>query len=660
MKLLKIGGVQLEDARFLSELAGALAAEKTPLAIVHGGGRAIAALQQQLGIEPAHVEGLRVTDAESLDVAEMVLCGKINKRIVAALLAAGVDALGLSGVDRGLLRCRRKVHPSAELGYVGEIVEVRALVVHELQRAGVTLVIAPISLGRDGQRYNVNADEAAGALAAALPAEQLLFLSDVPGVLQNGAPLPRLTETEALALIESGVVQAGMVTKVRAAVSAIENGVAQARIVDLPGLHSGAGTTIAADGARAPARETTIDAEAVIAAEARFIVPTYSRPPRVFTRGVGAYLFDAGGKRYLDFTAGIAVTALGHSDPEWAAAVSQQAGKLAHVSNLYHTAAHVHLARRLVEHSFAERVFFSNSGSEANEAALKFARKWARFLNDTGEKTGIVAFEGGFHGRTAGALAATARAQYRDPFEPLLPGVTFAPFNDLSAAEAAINGNTCAVIVEPVQGEGGVHPAAAEFLQGLRKLCDEQQALLIFDEVQCGLGRCGRLWAHQAAGVTPDMMTLAKPLAGGLPIGATLVTEAVAQVMEPGDHGSTFAAGPLACRAAQVVFDRVARPEFMDSVRATGKHLCERLQALQPEKLLAVRGAGLLVGAEFSQPVRPLIEAAADRGLLLISAGENVLRLCPPLVISMEQVDAAIEIIADCLPALSPDGSEHR
>ena len=659
MRILKIGGNQLDDPNFLVVLARALAAEKKPLAIVHGGGRAIAELQQRLGIKTAHVDGLRVTDAESLAVAEMVLSGKINKRVVAALLAAGLDALGLSGVDRGLLRCRQKVHPTTEIGYVGEIVEVRTEVIRDLLRDGVTPVISPISLGTDGQHYNVNADEAAGALAAALRAEQLLLLSDVPGVLQDGIVIKHLTPTGATALIENGVVHLGMIPKVRAAISAIENGVTQARIVNLQGLSSGTGTTIASDGAGSDSHDSSIDSDSVIAAEAKYIVPTYSRPPHVFTRGEGAYLYTAEGKRYLDFSAGIAVTALGHSDADWAAAVSQQAGTLTHVSNLYHTTPHVDLARRLVEHSFADRVFFCNSGSEANEAALKFARKCGRAIDDAGNKIGIVAFEGGFHGRTTGALAATARAQYRDPFEPLLPGVTFARFNDLSAAASAINAYTCAVIIEPVQGEGGVRPANHAFLQGLRQICDQHQALLVFDEVQCGLGRSGNLWAHQAAGVTPDIMTLAKPLAGGLPIGATLVTETVAQVLQPGDHGSTFAAGPLVCHAANVVFDRVAQPAFLESVRSKGEYILERLRALDAEGLLDVRGAGLLVGAEFSHSVKPLIAAAADRGLLTINAGENVLRLCPPLVVSIGQVNTAIDIITDCLTTLGPNVSEQ-
>lgn len=392
-----------------------------------------------------------------------------------------------------------------------------------------------------------------------------------------------------------------------------------------------------------------MDAKETITAEARYIVPTYSRPDRVFTHGEGVHLFDAAGNRYLDFGAGIAVTALGHADEEWIQAVHDQAGRLVHASNLYHTVPHVELAQRLVESSFADRVFFCNSGSEANEAAIKFARKSVGVATGENSKTDILAFGGSFHGRTVGALSVTARPQYRDPFGPLMPGVTFEPFNDLGAARKAIGSSTCAVIVEPVQGEGGVHPAEIAFLAGLRDLCDDNQVVLVFDEVQCGLGRTGQLWAHEHYGVTPDIMTLAKPLAGGLPIGAVLVTEAVARSMQPGDHGSTFGAGPLVCRAAQVVFDRISGDGFLDSVRANGEYLRGCLRKLTDSRIVEVRGAGLLVGVEFNTSVTPLVSALAEKGLIVLNAGDNVLRLCPPLIVTREQIITAVGVMSESL-----------
>ena len=390
----------------------------------------------------------------------------------------------------------------------------------------------------------------------------------------------------------------------------------------------------------------------ILAAERTYIAPTYVRPDTIFARGEGVYLFDSDGRRYLDMMAGIAVTALGHSDGQWADAVAEQAHTLTHISNLFHTEPQVRLARRLVETSFAERVFFCNSGSEANETALKFARKFARTHTGRNDKTRIVSFSGSFHGRTMGALSVTAREKYRKPFEPLLPGVQIATFNDLQSAEEAIDDETCAVIVEPLQGEGGVNAATPQFLAHLRALCDQTGALLIFDEVQCGLGRTGALWAHEAYGINPDLMSVAKPLAGGLPIGVTLMREEVAQVMQPGDHGSTFAGGPLVCRAAEVVFDRVNQEEMLEQVGEKGRYLRRALGRLDSPLVQDIRGIGLLIGMELSCEVRPMLKAARKRGLLVINAGDNVLRLCPPLIVEYDHLDEAVSILGDCLAAL--------
>jgi predicted acetylornithine/succinylornithine family transaminase len=390
----------------------------------------------------------------------------------------------------------------------------------------------------------------------------------------------------------------------------------------------------------------------IIEAESQYVLQTYVRPPVVFTHGQGLKLYDSEGQEYLDFSSGIAVTALGHSDPEWATAVAQQATQLTHLSNLYHSEPQVRLAQKLVQNSFADRVYFCNSGAEANEAAIKFARKYAythRRREDGSHPVKIVAFSGGFHGRTVGALSVTYKSQYREPFNPLMPHVEFAPFNDLDAAKAIIDADTCAVILEPVQGEGGVNPATPDFIKGVRQLCNATGARLIFDEVQCGLGRTGKLWAYQNYSVQPDMMTLAKPLAGGLPIGATLLTQTVADVLQPGDHGSTFAAGPLVCTAANVVFDRVNQPEFLQQVRFHGSYLQHRLQTLESPKIVAVRGLGLLVGVELDTAVAPIIAAAREKGLILINAGEKVLRLAPALVVNKTEIDTAVDILAQCL-----------
>lgn len=392
----------------------------------------------------------------------------------------------------------------------------------------------------------------------------------------------------------------------------------------------------------------------VIQSEHNYVLQTYVRPDVVFERGEGLYLYDTDGRAYLDFNAGIAVSALGHADPDWSAAVAAQAAKLTHVSNLYHTEPQAQLAQTLVQNSFADRVYFCNSGAEANEAALKFARKYA--WNKQGQphaknpKSKIIAFSHSFHGRTMGALATTAKEKYREPFEPLISGVVFAEFNDLASVEAVMDETVCAVIVEPVQGEGGIYPATADFLRGLRTLCDQYDAVLIFDEVQCGLGRTGYLWAHEMAGVAPDIMTLAKPLAGGLPIGAALLTQKVANALQPGDHGSTFGGGPLVCTAANVVVGKVSQPAFLAHVRAMSEHLHHKLQEVLPaDQVTAVRGAGLMMGVELTRPVAEITKACVEKGVLIISAGENVVRLIPPLVVTAEAIDHAVTTLAEAM-----------
>ncbi len=398
--------------------------------------------------------------------------------------------------------------------------------------------------------------------------------------------------------------------------------------------------------------EQVSDSTAIIALENQHIVQTYKRAPMVLDHGEGMVVYDTEGKAYLDFVAGIAVQALGHSDPGVVAAITEQAGKLIHTSNLFYTEPGARLANRLCELSFADRVFFSNSGSEANETAIKFARKFAKVTSDDPAKTQIVCFDHAFHGRTMGALAMTPKEAYQMPFRPLMPDVVVAPFNDPDAAIAMIGAQTCAVFVEPVQGEGGVYPAHNEFLKALRARCDEVGALLIFDEVQCGVGRTGDLWAHTATGVTPDMMTLAKPLAGGLPIGAVLCTERVASVLKPGDHGSTFAGGPLVCHVAEYVLDRIAEPQFLAHVTEMSEYLRDRLAEINSPHIKEVRGRGLMIGVELDIDASKVIDQGAANGLLLVGAGPNVIRLVPPLIVEKEHIDVLAERLTKILAGL--------
>ncbi|CAA7019992.1 unnamed protein product [Microthlaspi erraticum] len=396
----------------------------------------------------------------------------------------------------------------------------------------------------------------------------------------------------------------------------------------------------------------------VIEEEAKVLVGTYARAPVVISYGKGCKLFDAEGKEYLDCASGIAVNALGHGDPDWLQAVNEQAAALAHVSNLYYTIPQIELAKRLVASSFADRVFFCNSGTEANEAAIKFSRKFQRFTHpeDKDVATSFIAFTNSFHGRTMGALALTSKEQYRTPFEPIMPGVTFVEYGNIQAATELISsGKVAAVFVEPIQGEGGIYSATKEFLQSLRSACDASGSLLVFDEIQCGLGRSGKLWAYEAFGVTPDILTVAKPLAGGLPIGAVLVTEKVAGAISYGDHGSTFAGSPLVCSAAIAVLDKVSKPSFLSSVASKGRYFKEMLvkKLGGNTHVKEVRGEGLIIGVELDVPASSLVDACRESGLLILTAGKgNVVRIVPPLIISEEEIERAVEIISHNLTAL--------
>ena len=366
------------------------------------------------------------------------------------------------------------------------------------------------------------------------------------------------------------------------------------------------------------------------------LLPLYERDLTIVS-GKGSRLVDSAGRSYLDFAAGIGVNGLGYGDRRVLAAIRQQAGRLIHASNLYHSEPGAALAERLSALAFPSRVFLCNSGTEAVEAAIKFARRVGRPQG----RTELVAFERSFHGRTLGALSVTWTAKYREPFEPLLPGVRFCPWNDLGAASAAVGPATAAVLVEPVQGEGGVRPAPAEFLRGLAELCRERGALLVADEVQCGLGRTGRMFAYQHAGITPDILTLAKPLGGGLPLGAVLLREALAPALAVGDHGSTFGGNPVACAAALAVLDRLAANGFLSSVERRGASLLRGLRALgrrHPRTIVEIRGMGLMLGVEFASEVAPLVKALRERGVLATKAGDRVLRLLPPLVVRPAEI----------------------
>ncbi len=379
--------------------------------------------------------------------------------------------------------------------------------------------------------------------------------------------------------------------------------------------------------------------------DATGLLGVYARVGPLFVAGEGSDLIAEDGTRYLDFVAGIAVNALGYNSLVIRDAVLRALDSgLIHVSNLYRTEPGERLAAELTK-SFAGQAFFCNSGAEANEGAFKFARKWSK-------KTDIVAFSGSFHGRLFASLAATDRPDYRRPFEPLLAGVQIIPLGDRDAAQRAITAErTAAVIIEPVQGEGGVRPVAAEFLAFLRERCDACGGALIFDEVQCGLGRTGTLFASEPSGVVPDMYTLAKPLGGGLPMGAILVSDAIAAALAPGDHATTFGGGPFVATVALEVVRTIAEPEFLAAVRAKGEWLGARLRALatRSTRVKEARGRGLMWGLELTEAAAPFVAAARERHLLVLTAGPNVIRIVPPLTITREELERGATILEEVL-----------
>lgn len=383
------------------------------------------------------------------------------------------------------------------------------------------------------------------------------------------------------------------------------------------------------------------------------VLPTYAREDLAFMRGEGVWLFDETGTRYLDFAAGIAVNALGHAHPALVAALTEQAAKLWHTSNLYRVPGQERLARRLVEASFADTVFFGNSGVEAIECSIKMARRY-HYARGEGHRFRTITFEGAFHGRTLAAIAAGGQPKYLEGFGPKADGFDQVAFGDLAAVRAAITPATAAILIEPIQGEGGIRPAAPEYLRGLRRLCDEHGLLLIFDEVQTGVGRTGKLFAYERAGVEPDIMAIAKGIGGGFPLGACLASERAASVMTVGSHASTFGGNPLAMAVGNAVLDVVLAPDFLPRVERVANFARQQLAALPaefPRVFEDVRGEGLMLGLKLNVPNTEFVKALRDRHLLAVGAGGNVVRLLPPLIVEDEHVREAVRILGEAATA---------
>ncbi|KAI1816603.1 acetylornithine and succinylornithine aminotransferase [Poronia punctata] len=393
----------------------------------------------------------------------------------------------------------------------------------------------------------------------------------------------------------------------------------------------------------------------------KHMVATYARPPVMFVKGEGCYLWDMTDRKYLDFTAGIAVNALGHSDRKLASVISRQANTLIHTSNLYYNPWTGELSELLVRHTQASgamhdasSVFVCNSGSEANEAAIKFSRKVGKVLDPTGSKYEFVSFHGSFHGRTMGSLSATPNPKYQEPFAPMVPGFKYGTYNDIDAIQDLVTEKTCGVIIEPIQGEGGVNVATDEFLIALAKRCREVGAVLVYDEIQCGLSRTGSFWAHGRLPkeAHPDIITSAKALGNGFPIGAVITNQFVSEKIKVGDHGTTYGGNPLACRVAHHVVERLADASLQKEALAKSelfKAGFEKLRAQYPDLISEIRGRGLILGLQLTQDPSPIVNAARERGLLVITCGTNTLRFVPPLIINEEEIQTGLDILAEAI-----------
>jgi acetylornithine/N-succinyldiaminopimelate aminotransferase len=390
----------------------------------------------------------------------------------------------------------------------------------------------------------------------------------------------------------------------------------------------------------------------IVALEQKYLLNTYARYPVAFSRGKGVYLYDVDGKRYLDLLAGLAVNSLGHAHPRIVKVMREQAAKIIHLSNLYYNEYQGALAEKLCQKSGLDRAFFTNSGTEAIEGALKLVRA-AGHATAGPTKTTVLALENSFHGRTMGALALTAQAKYRQGFDPMLEGVRFVPRNDVEALRAAMDDTVCGIVLEPIQGEGGIHSSTPEFLQACRRLADQHQAALVFDEIQCGMGRTGKLFAFEHFGVVPDVVCIAKPMAAGFPMGAFLSNNSLAQHITPGRHGTTFGGGPLACRVALEYLAILEDEKLLERVQRVGDYLTQKLQELVAKFSIAseVRGVGMMQALQLTVPGKPILDAAMADGVLFNITQDTVIRLLPPFLLEEKHVDAGLRIIKRHLAA---------
>ncbi len=613
--------------------------------VVHGGGPQISSMLTRLGIDSEFRGGLRVTTPESIDVVRMVLVGQVGRQLVGLINEHGPFAVGMSGEDARLFTAEKRDAyvdgQPLDIGLVGDVAEVNVDAVNDLIAAGRIPVISSVAPDAAGVVHNLNADTAAGALAAALGARKLVVLTDVPGLYRNW---PDTTV--------AGVPHRRRGTCRVAAVAGVRHG-AEGGGLPAGGARRGAGrahrrrsgTALSALG-NLYRRRVWHDGDRVMTLPARWsasMMDNYGTPSLALVRGEGAVVWDADGKSYVDMLGGIAVNSLGHAHPSVVAAVTRQLSTLGHVSNLFLSEPPIALAEQLLLRAGRTgRVYFANSGAEANEAAFKLSRRTGR--------TRLVAAIGGFHGRTMGALALTGQPSKVEPFRPLPGEVTHVAYGDPQALAAAVSDETAMVILEPIQGENGVVVPPAGYLAAARAITTQHGALLAVDEIQTGIGRTGHWFLHQAEGVEPDVVTLAKGLGGGLPIGACMVFGDAVDLFTPGSHGSTFGGNPVSCAAALAVLATIDSENLLDHVKRIGERLRRGIEGLGHPLLVEVRGAGLLLGVVLNQNVATdVANHLRDSGFLTNPLQPGVIRLAPPLILDADQADAFVAALGVAL-----------
>jgi acetylornithine/N-succinyldiaminopimelate aminotransferase len=645
--LIKFGGNALSGEgdldRFAQDIASLSSSGFRPI-LVHGGGPEISQEMERRGLPVRKVAGLRVTDQAALDIADQVLT-RINREIVEALQRAGVKAVGMPGSQEGsVVACKmppvRTIDEHGQevlvdLEMVGQVGAVEGRFIESVLSSEAVPVIYPICADPQGIRYNVNADTLAAHVARAIGAKEMVLVTDVPGLLTSGKELiPSVTLREIDSLIASGTITEGMVPKVDACRTALSYGVRVVHIIGGKEPHALARKLL--QGERIGTRVVSAGIDEVKELDHRYLFQNYGRQDLCFERGEGEFLYDLAGRRYIDLVAGIAVNSLGYAHPAVVAAVCEQVARLTHVSNLYFVREQAEAAEALA--SIVPRplgtTLFCNSGAEANEAALKLAVK------ATGRER-VVSTHNSFHGRTSSSLAATGQPKYRLGFEPLLSNAfDFIDYGRVEQLKSSIHANTAAFICEPIQGEGGIIPAGQEFFHTARDLCDEKGALFIVDEVQTGMGRTGRWFGFQHYGVVPDIITLAKALGNGYPIGACMSTPEIAATFKPGMHGTTFGGNPLGCVVARTVIETMKRDRLVERSAEVGRRWAQDLRGMVigAGKVTDVRGQGLMIGLEMGEDAKSFQSFALENGILVNVCAGRVVRLVPPLIISESSV----------------------